>query len=144
MLGKYHLTKETKDLLGITLHQIQADRAFGAVKAGELGGWIEKPENLSQDGVSWVYGDAIVSGAASVEKNDDIAWFYSVGSDRKTLTIYRTKNGQVELIRGCFQGSLKAFAAAVAERHGDSRYGLEYQALIAFLRERFPVIEPIA
>jgi uncharacterized membrane protein (UPF0136 family) len=76
-----------------------------------------------------------------VEKNDDIAWFYSVGSDRKTLTIYRTKNGQVELIRGCFQGSLKAFAAAVAERHGDSRYGLEYQALIAFICVRFPVIE---
>ena len=70
-MKKYILTETTKDLLGTTLHQIKAVRSFGDVKEGELGGWIEKEENLSQEGNAWVSGDAWVSGNAWVYGN---AW----------------------------------------------------------------------
>lgn len=50
----------------ITLRRIVALRDFGDVKAGDKGGWIEKEENLSQDGNAWVCGDAWVFGNAQV------------------------------------------------------------------------------
>ena len=42
---KYKLTKNTKEVNGITLYQIQALRDFGNVKNEDLGGWIEKEDN---------------------------------------------------------------------------------------------------
>ena len=76
---KYELTSETKVFLGKTLYRIKALVQFGNVNAGDLGGWIEKEENLSQSGNAWVsgdasvYGNAEVSGDASVSGN---AWVY--------------------------------------------------------------------
>ncbi len=66
---KFSLTQNTKQLFGITLYQIKAEKSFGNVRKGELGGWIEKKENLSEEGNSWVYGDAWVSGNAQVYGN---------------------------------------------------------------------------
>jgi len=60
MNKKYNFTGETKEHDSVTLHEICAVIDFGNVKAGDIGGWIEKEENLSHDGNSWVYGDAIV------------------------------------------------------------------------------------
>ena len=61
---KYELTSNTKEINGATLYQIRALKDFVAVKAGDLGGWIEKESNLSQEGNCWVYGDAEVYGNA--------------------------------------------------------------------------------
>ena len=67
MNKKYILTKNTKEVFGKTLYQIEALVSFGSVVKGELGGFIEKEENLSQvSGNAWVYGDARVSGNAQV------------------------------------------------------------------------------
>ena len=47
------------------------------MKAGELGGYVEKEENVSQDGNAWVSGDARVYGNAWVHGNAkvyDDAW----------------------------------------------------------------------
>ena len=75
-MKKYELTNETKTLAGGTiLHRIRALRdipRFG-VKAGELGGFVEGENNLSQDGDAWVSGDAEVSGDAKVYGK---AWVY--------------------------------------------------------------------
>ena len=65
-MKKYELTDETIKIGGHTLHRIKALVDFGNVKAGDIGGWIEKEENLAQDGNAWVYGDARVSGNALV------------------------------------------------------------------------------
>ena len=76
---KYEFTVETIEVSGRTLHRIKAIRDFGYVKAGELGGFIEKEENLSHEGNCWVYndakvyGDAEVCGYANVHGN---AWVY--------------------------------------------------------------------
>ena len=63
---KFQLTSETKIYLGRTLYRIEAVASFGAVNAGDLGGWVEKESNLSQVGDAWVYGDALVYGDARV------------------------------------------------------------------------------
>ena len=75
-MKKYELTGEFKvTFWGRKLFQIKALLSFGSVKAGDLGGWIEKEENLSQDGNAWVsgnaevYGNAWVSGDAEVYGN---------------------------------------------------------------------------
>ena len=79
MTKKYSLTKNTKVWSGITLFQIKAEMSFGSVVKGELGGYIEKEENLNQNGNAWVsgdawvYGDAWVSGDARVSGD---AWVY--------------------------------------------------------------------
>lgn len=63
---KYRLTDEKKYCNGHIIHRIICVKAFGEVKEGELGGWIEKVGNLSQYGNSWVYGNATVYGDAFV------------------------------------------------------------------------------
>ena len=71
-MKKYEFTGETKQvgLFGnITLKRIRATMEFGIVKIGDLGGWIEKEENLSHEGKAWVYGDAEVYGYAEVFGN---------------------------------------------------------------------------
>ena len=69
MERKYELTAETLSVNGRTLHRIKALRDFSNVKAGELGGWIEKESNLSHSGNCWVYNDAKVYGNAEVWGN---------------------------------------------------------------------------
>lgn len=67
---KYELTNQTMIIKrvyeDVTLHRIRALKSFGNVKAGDLGGWIEKEENLSQKSSAWVYDDAIVMDDAKV------------------------------------------------------------------------------
>ena len=48
MSKKYELTDETMEWEGHTLHRIKALRDFNDVKAGDLGGWVESEDNLSQ------------------------------------------------------------------------------------------------
>ena len=66
---KYEFTEETIEVSGRNLHRIKAVRDFGIVKAGELGGLIEKEENLSHEGVCWVFGKALVCDNAKVYGN---------------------------------------------------------------------------
>ena len=90
-MKKYELTSETKVFLGKTLYRIKALVQFGNVNAGDLGGWIEKEENLSQSGNAWVsgdasvYGNAEVSGDASVSGN---AWVYGNASVSGNAWVY--------------------------------------------------------
>ena len=76
---KYRLTDKTKTVNGVKLYQIQALKDFGNVKAGDLGGWIQRERNLSQEGDCWVYDNAQVFGNAQVSDNArvyDNAWVY--------------------------------------------------------------------
>ena len=65
-MKKYKFTDEVKIVAGVTLRRIRALTNFGDVEKGDLGGWIETEENLTQDGDAWVYGDAWVTGNAEV------------------------------------------------------------------------------
>lgn len=69
-MKKYELTAECKTLdNGTKLFRIKSLRDFSNVKAGDLGGWVEKEGNLSQEGDAWVYDYAIVCEKARVFGN---------------------------------------------------------------------------
>lgn len=69
MEKKFILTDETEVWYGRTLHRIKALKNFSNVKAGDIGGWVEKEENLSQEGNCWVYDEAKVHNGAKVFDN---------------------------------------------------------------------------
>ena len=69
-MKKFELTSEfVTNIFGKKLFRIKALVAFGDVEVGELGGYVEKEENLSHDGDAWVCGDAWVYGDARVSGN---------------------------------------------------------------------------
>lgn len=68
-MKKFELTADRIEEKGVTLHRIKALIDFGDVKAGELGGYVEKEENLSQYGNAWVYRHAKVFGNAYIYGN---------------------------------------------------------------------------
>ena len=68
-MKKFELTTDRNEESGVTLYRIKALIDFGDVKAGDLGGYAEKEENLSQYGNAWVYGNARIYGNARVYGN---------------------------------------------------------------------------
>ena len=70
---KYELLEDDHIKLGeSTARRIRALKDFESVKKGDLGGYIEKEDNLSHDGSAWVYGNAVVVGEAKVYDNAQI------------------------------------------------------------------------
>ena len=71
-MKKFEFTSETKTTIsGIVLHRIKAlvriDLGYSTIiEVGDLGGWLEKEDNLSYLGSAWVSGDAEVFGDAKV------------------------------------------------------------------------------
>lgn len=69
-LPKYKIMKRSHGYCGMTkVYRIKALRDFGNIKKGDLGGYIESEDNLSHEGTSWVYDDAMVLGSARVYGN---------------------------------------------------------------------------
>ena len=157
-MKKFELTTNTKMFLGKKLFQIKALISFGNVEAGELGGYIEKEENLSQAGDAWVAGNARVTGDAWVAGNARVtgdarvagnarvagdAWvtdnasyttIKGFGREYRTTTFFRCKDGKVRVRCGCFYGDLEEFRAIVKKTHGESKKAKEY-LMIADLME---------
>ena len=71
-MKKYELTAEFIEKWGKKLFRIKALISFGSVEVGELGGYVEKEDNLAQDGDAWVSGNAEVSGDARVYGNAEV------------------------------------------------------------------------
>ena len=84
---KYVLTEETivVEGCGKKLYRIKALRSFGDVKKGDLGGYIEKDDNLSHDGKCWVYNDAKVYGNAEVTDNATVHDYARISGNAKIL-----------------------------------------------------------
>ena len=207
-MKKFELTSEFVTFLGKTLFRIKALVSFGDVAEGELGGFIERENNLDQSGDAWVSGDAQVFGNARVCGNAQVcgdaqvsgdawvsgdaqvygdaqvcgnarvygdaqvfgnarvcgdaqvsgdaqvfgnarvcgdAWVqncrdYSAtscfGSENRTTTFFRTKDGGISVRCGCFYGTLREFREKVKERHGDSRLAKEYLMLADLMEFR--------
>lgn len=68
-MKKYELTNKKTDYWGSTLYRIRALIDFANVKAGDIGGWIEKEDNLSHRDNCWVYGNGIVCDNGLVRDN---------------------------------------------------------------------------
>ena len=156
MKKKFELTSEfVTNIFGTKLFRIKALIAFGYVEVGELGGYIEKEENLSQDGDAWVcgnakvygnaevygnakvYGNAEVCGNAKVYGNADYATIHGFGSGYRTSTFFRNQDGGISVRCGCFYGTLEQFRAKVKETHGDTKYAKEYLQIADLMELHF-------
>ena len=71
-MKKYELTDITKEYKGKTLYRIRALKDFKGVKIGDLGGWVETENNLSQKGECWIYDDAICMDNARMYNNAEM------------------------------------------------------------------------
>lgn len=69
---KYELLDQTITVGDHTLYRIKALTDFNDVKAGDIGGYIEKEENLSQSNLCWVYDNAIVYGNSKIRDNAEV------------------------------------------------------------------------
>lgn len=147
--------------LGLKMYQIKCTKAFGSIKEGELGGFIEKEANLSQDGNAWVcnnaevfgdarvygdarvsgnawvYGDAWVSGDADINSDDKHCGFDCFGSQNRHTHAYMTKQGTVEITCGCFRGTFDAFVRKVEETHAGTVYEKQYKAVAKLIKIKF-------
>lgn len=138
-MKKFELTNETKEVCGRKLHRIKALIDFRNVKAGELGGFVEKEENLSHDGNAWVYdnarvyGNARVCGNAEVRGNADYACVKGFGTEYRNTTFYRQTDGSIGVRCGCFSGTLDEFREQVKNTR-EGKIAKEY-LMIADLME---------
>ena len=155
-MKKFELTAEfVTNVFGEKLFRIKALVAFGNVEKGELGGFIEKEDNLSHDGNAWVYGDAQVSGNARVYGNAWVsgnaqvsgdAWVYGdadyatvkgFGRFFRATTFFRCKDKILRVQCGCFYGDLEQFREIVKKTHGDSKRAKEYLAIADLMELHF-------
>lgn len=160
-MKKYELTADTINFDGVELHRIKAVKDFGNIKAGDLGGYIEKKENLSHNGKAWVYneawvygdaevygkakvygnakvyGDAEVYGNAEVCGNADYTTIKGFGSEYRTTTFFRQKDKSIGVVCGCFYGTLEEFRKKVKETHGGSKYAKEYLMIADLMETHF-------
>ena len=110
-MKKFELTAEfVTNVFGKKLFRIKALVAFGNVEKGELGGFIEKEDNLSHDDNAWVYGNARVYGDARVY---DDAWVFGNAQVSGNAQIYG--NAQVS-------GDARVFGNA--QVYGDADYAV--------------------
>ena len=149
-MKKFELTSEfITNVFGVKLFRIRALVEFGDVKAGDLGGYVEKKENLDQNGNAWVcgnaqvYGNAEVSGNAQVYGNArvygnaDYATVKGFGRCNRNTTFFRCKDGKIRVVCGCFFGDLEEFRAIVKRTHGDGKLAKEYLAIADLMEMHF-------
>lgn len=143
-MKKFEFTGETKTISLLfrtaTLHRIRAVAEFGLVKIGDLGGWIEKEENLSHEGKAWVWGnakvcgDVKVCGDAEVFSASHVLVIGAIGSRDDFTTFFRDKDNEITVKCGCFLGKIDKFLEKVTQTHGDSKYALVYRAAVEIAR----------
>ena len=150
MEKKFILTDEfVINGFGVKLFRIKCIKSFKYANEGELGGLIEKEENLEQSGNAWVYGDAQVYGNAwvsgdarvygdaKIENNDSHCGFDCFGSANRHTHAYLTNDNKVEITCGCFKGSIEEFEKKVEETHSGTVYEKQYKAIIDVIKIKF-------
>ena len=163
-MKKFELTTEFITVFGIKLFRIRALIAFGNVEAGELGGFVEKEENLSHDNRAWIYGnaricgdaeiygnariygnaeiygnariygDARICGNAEISKPTHVLVIGALGSRNGCTTFFRNKENTILVRCGCFANNIVKFEKAVEETHGGTKHEWTYKAAIALAK----------
>ena len=146
MERKYKLLKDDIiNVKGQTLYRIKALRDFNDVKKGDLGGYIEKENNLSHENNCWVcdnarvydnarlydnaivngddaiiYGNAILSKDAYITNTNEYISIGPIGSRNAITTFYLTKDKTIMVKCGCFNDTIDKFIDKVNETHKDN------------------------
>lgn len=141
-MKKYELIKtQSIQHCGVTLYRIKALIDFSDVKAGQVGGYVENEENLSQEGKAWVYdnarvyGEARISGNADIKNETDYIVFKNNWSSGRFFTY--TKSNRMWLV-GCFYGTGDEL---VKKAYKDSKLSGDHYKLYVELVEKMEEIE---
>ena len=138
MEKKFELTDNfIINAFGVKLFQIKCTKSFKYAKEGDLGGYVEKDENLDQESDAWVSGNAWVSGDADIENDNEHCGFDGFGSCNRHTHAYMTKEKKVEIICGCFRGSIEEFEKKVEETHSGTVYEKQYKSIINVIKIKF-------
>ena len=130
-MKKVELTSEFIDLFGMKLFRIKALIDFGNVRTGDLGGYIEKEDNLSHYGNAWVSGDALIFG------NADYTTIRGFGSRSRTMTtFFRCKDKTIRVKCGCFYGTIPEFRDRVNKTR-EGKIAKEYLMIADLMEEHF-------
>lgn len=156
MENKFELTDNfIINAFGVKLFQIKCTKSFKYAKEGDLGGYVEKDENLDQESDAWVSGDAQVYGNAQVsgdaqvygdaeiDNNNKHCGFDCFGSANRHTHAYLTKENKVEITCGCFHGSIEEFEKRVEETHSGTIYEKQYKAIIDVIKIKFGLTDLI-
>ncbi len=128
----YELTDEFKvNVFGIKLFRIKCTRKIKYANVGDLGGFVEKEDNLSGD--AWVYGNA------DLNSNNKHCGFDCFGSANRHTHAYLTKENKVEVTCGCFRGSIEEFEKRVEKTHKGTDYEKQYKAIINVIKIKFNI-----
>lgn len=120
---KYKFTGETTRYKDKVLHRIIALKDFKGVNKGDLGGWIEKEENLSHEGNCWattdskIMDDARVTGNAFIRTGSMVCGNASIDGDADIIhssVCENAKIGERAIILGStIVGKVKIYGRAV-------------------------------
>ena len=136
MEKKFELTENyVVNEFGTKLYQIKCTKTFEYAKEGEIGGFIEKEENLSQEGNAWV------CGTACLKSDADHCGFDCFGSSNRHTHAYLTSDNTVEITCGCFRGSIGEFEKRVKNIHAGTVYENQYNAIINVIKIKFGLDE---
>ena len=127
---KFELTNETINFLGKTLFRIKALMDFGDVNTGDLGGFVEKEENLDMSGNAWVSGNARVCGDC------DYTTIKGFGTEFRTTTFFRCKDKRIRVACGCFYGTIDEFRKQVKKTR-EGKIAKEYLMIADLMEEHF-------
>ena len=97
------VTGDTKT--GLT--RIRALKDFGIVSKGDLGGYLEKEDNLSSDGNCWVFDNARVSGDARVSCNAVVSGYAMVSGDAGVSDNARVYGNATVFGDACVSGNVR-------------------------------------
>lgn len=149
----YEFTEEKIEFLGRTLHRIKAikDLPFYRVEIGDLGGFIEKYENLQDN--AWVgdeamvfgdailYGDALICGYSEIQSKNDICTFSYFSKNSNTITFFNTKGNIIGVNYGFFYGTVEEFIEEIKENY-DDKFIKECLAIIEVVKIKFNINIP--
>ena len=93
--------------------------------------------NARVSGDAWVSGNAWVSGDADIENDNEHCGFDGFGSCNRHTHAYMTKEKKVEIICGCFRGSIEEFEKKVEETHSGTVYEKQYKSIINVIKIKF-------
>lgn len=99
-MKKYELTNETKKVNGKTFYRIKALKDFGNIKKGELGGYVESENILSQEGNCWIYSGATVDNGTMITEDTEIHPFCKNDEEKKCF------NELADILRDMFDAPL--------------------------------------
>ena len=94
-------------------------------------------ENAFVSGEVVLYYGVYLTDEAYVKNNEDFCFFYGFGSENRSTTFFKTKNKEIFVVCGCFEGTLEKFVEQVKETHGDNKFAKEYLLMVELVKVKF-------